>query len=101
MKIQLAGQELKSGEKIIKMKFKRTISKLTTEAKELNDLIIANPKKKQSIINRWQYFKHAKESQIKILKEVKKVIEEMDSLDKINPRFVNKDKLISVIEGVS
>ena len=74
------------------------ITKLKQEIKELNDLIKNKTNQKQSVINRWQYLKHGKEAQVKILEKVKKVIDKMKAFDNINPRFINKDNLKEVID---
>ena len=46
------------------------ITKLKQEIEELNDLIKNKTNQKQSVINRWQYLKHGKEAQVKVLEKV-------------------------------
>ncbi len=51
------------------------ITKLKQEIAELNKLIREKTNQKQSVINRWQYLKHGKEAQVKVLEKVIKLID--------------------------
>ena len=55
----------------------RSIKILEEEIKQLNKLIKTKLNQKQSVRNKWMYLKHAKEGQVRSLKEVLEVIDEI------------------------